>query len=125
MPSTTARGNYYKKKTKEWFEKRGYETQLTEFNCGRMIAPGKMIYVKKDVFSSDGISMNGKEIIFWNSKHSTSKDSERHVIGYGKEDYKRHNFPPFVKRQLVVWQLRRKEPEIIDCPLEIIKDKNE
>lgn len=114
MPSTTSRGNYYKKKSKEYYEGLGYETQITEFMCGRQIAPGKIIYRKKDVFSSDGISMNGEEIIFWNSKYSTSRDSEWHVIDEGTKDFQRHKFPPDIKRQLIVWKPRKKEPEIIN-----------
>lgn len=114
MPSTTQRGNYFKVKTKKYFEDLGYETQLTEFTCGRMIAPGKLIYVKKDVFSSDGISMNGKEIIFWNSKYSTSQDSEDVSVREGIKDFDKHKFPDCVKRQLVVWKLRVKKPQIID-----------
>lgn len=112
MASTTSRGNYYKKKTQEYFEKLGYETQITEFMCGRQIAPNKIIYVKKDVFSSDGISMNGKEIIFWNSKHTLTGDTAMEKWR-GKKGFETHNFPPFVQRQVVIWQPRQKIPTII------------
>lgn len=113
MASTTSRGNYYKKKTQAYYEKLGYETQITEFMCGRQIAPNKIIYVKKDVFSSDGISMNGKEIIFWNSKHTLTGNISNEKSS-GKKDFSRHKFPDFVKRQLVIWQPRQKQPTIIN-----------
>ena len=113
MASTTSRGNYYKKRTQQYYEKLGYETQITEFMCGRQIAPNKIIYIKKDVFSSDGISMNGEEIIFWNSKHTLTGNiaSEK---SSGKKNFARHRFPSTVKRQLVIWQPRQKIPTIIE-----------
>jgi len=116
MASTTSRGNYYKKKTQGYFEKLGYETQITEFMCGRMIAPGKIIYVKRDVFSSDGISMNGIEIIFWNSKHMTTGDKNNWdtQVRAAKKEFASHLFPSFVKRQIVMWEPKKK-PVIIDC----------
>lgn len=113
--STVSRGNYYKKSTQKWFEKRGYIVQLTEFVSARPIGGGKMIWIKKDVFGSDGIAMNGKEIIFWNAKsvaigtNTVSNEKSR-----GSINFKKYPFPPSVKRQLFIWQ-PRKQPVIIDC----------
>ena len=115
MASTVSKGNYYKRKTKEYFEKLGYYTEITEFMCGRQIAPNKIIYVKKDVFQSDGISTNGKDIIFWNSKHFTNDRSKIEQIRQGIKTYKKIPFPLSVKRQLVIWKPRSKIPQIIDC----------
>lgn len=108
MPSTTSRGNMYKKKTMEHFQMLGYVTQLTEFNTARHIGPNRVIYVKKDVFGADGISMNGKEIIFWNSKHDTVGRGLATVTRECKEEFAKYPFPPCVKRQLVYWQPRKK-----------------
>ena len=113
MASKVSRGSYYKKKTQAYYEKLGYETQITEFMCGRQIAPNKIIYVKKDVFSSDGISMNGKEIIFWNSKHTLTGDTAMEKWR-GSLAFNKHKFPDCVKRQLVIWQPRQKQPTIIN-----------
>ena len=112
MASTTSRGNYYKNKTKKYYEDLGYTTQITEFMCGRMI-PGRMIYVKKDVFGSDGISMNGKELIFWNSKHYTSEDSRRVQLNKAKKEFEQFPFPSNVKRVVAMWKPRARQPEII------------
>lgn len=112
MPSTTKRGNYYKRKTKEYYEKLGYTTQLTEFLTTRFIGAGKTIYVKKDVFGADGISMNGEEIIFWNSKHVTGTNTVSNEKWSGKKDFNKFPFPKCVKRQLVIWELRKK-PTIV------------
>lgn len=116
MASNVSRGNYYKRKTKEWLEKKGYTVQLTEFVSSRPIGGGKMLWTKKDVFGSDGIAMNGKEIIFWNAKATTND-----VIGgmyshkySGIAEYKKYPFPDCVKRHLYIWRPRQ-EPVIIDC----------
>ncbi len=114
MASTVSRGNYYKRKTKEYYESLGYTVQITEFTCGLKL-PGRMIYRKIDIFGSDGIAMNGKEIIFWNSK-ATTEDREQ---GVNKEKYKgrvefeKYPFPDCVKREVVIW-LPRQKPIIIN-----------
>jgi hypothetical protein len=115
MASTTSRGNYYKTKTKDYYEKLGYTTQITEFMCGRQIAPGKLIYQKRDVFGSDGISMNGEEIIFWNSKHCTTKDEKniKTQIRKAVNEFSKYPFPITVKRQIVMWEPRVKCPNVI------------
>jgi hypothetical protein len=114
MPSNSKRGNYYKVKTKKWFEKKGYTTQLTEFTTTRPIGGGKVIYVKKDVFGADGISMNGEEIIFWNSKSITTGRLSQEKSS-GKKDFSKFPFPDCVKRKLIIWEPRVKLPTIIDC----------
>jgi hypothetical protein len=113
MASTTSRGNMYKKKTMEYFQSLGYVTQLTEFMTARHIGPNRVIYIKKDVFGADGISMNGKEIIFWNSKHGTTASGLADSKASGKKDFNKFPFPPTVKRQIVFWEPRKK-PIIID-----------
>jgi hypothetical protein len=116
MTSTTSRGNYYKKRTKDYFEKLGYTVQLTEFMTTRPIGAGKFIYIKKDVFGSDGISMNGKEIIFWNSKHCATDDKNNidTQTRKAKKDFEKFPFPDCVKRQIIMWKPRKK-PDVIEC----------
>ena len=111
MASTTSRGNYYKRKSKEYYEKLGFTVQITEFMCA-LVIKGKCFYRKIDVFGADGISMNGKEIIFWNSKHTLGGDIrfEKHS---GKKDFNKYPFPECVKRQLIIWEPRKK-PTIIN-----------
>lgn len=108
MASTVQRGNYYKLRTRDMYEKAGYTTQLSEFTCGRLIGQGKMIFTKRDVFGSDGISMNGEEIIFWNSKHATTHESMQEQIRQAKKEYAKYPFPPGVKIQIVMWIPKQK-----------------
>lgn len=112
MPSTTSRGNYYKKRTKDYYEALGYTVQLTEFLTTRPIGGGKVIYVKKDVFGADGIAMNGEEIIFWNAKSTIAGRVAQEKSG-GKKDFAKYPFPKCVKLQLVIWEPRKK-PLVID-----------
>lgn len=109
MGSTTSRGNYYKRKSKEYYESLGYVVQLTEFACG-MIIKGRCIYRKIDIFGSDGIAMNGNEIIFWNSKATTPKvkDGVLKMKSSAKLEFEKYPFPKTVKRQAIIWQPREK-----------------
>ena len=114
--STVSRGNYYKVKTKKFLESKGFTVQLTEFVSSRPIGNGKMIWMKKDVFGSDGIAMNGIDIIFWNAK-ATTEDVTQGINKHksaGKMEFSKYPFPPCVKRQLYIWQ-PRKQPIVIDC----------
>lgn len=113
MSSTTSRGNAYKKKSQEYYQSLGYVTQLTEFTTARFVGPGKVIYVKKDVFGADGISMNGHEIIFWNSKHSTVPGMQQKYFAECRKEFHRFPFPKFVKLQMIYWEPRKK-PIIIN-----------
>jgi hypothetical protein len=112
VTSTNARGNYYKNKTRDWYQERGYTVQLTEFLTARPVGGGRIIYSKKDVFGSDGISMNGKEIIFWNSKAASSHRQVIDLKSKGKKEFGNYPFPECVKLQLVIWE-PRKSPVII------------
>lgn len=107
--STVSKGNYYKRKTKEYYEKLGYTVQLTEFTCATVIK-GRCFYRKIDIFGSDGISMNGNEIIFWNSKHCTTNDKNNidTQIRDAKKEFAKYPFPPFVKLVIVMWKPRQK-----------------
>lgn len=109
MVSTNSRGNYYKKKSKEYYESLGYTVQLTEFVTSRPIGGGKMIYGKKDVFGSDGIAMNGKEIIFWNSKSvADGTNSVANEKSRAKVEFQKYPFPDTIKKQAIIWQPRKK-----------------
>lgn len=114
MASTTGRGNYYKRKSKLYYESLGYTVQLTEFTCALMIGR-KCIYRKIDIFGSDGIAMNGKEIIFWNSKATTEdvKDGVAKMKSQAKMEFEKYPFPESVKRQAIIW-LPKKKPIIFE-----------
>lgn len=112
--STTSKGNYYKRKTKDWFEKQGYTVEICEFTYAVPIGGGRMIFKKKDILASDGIAYNKNEFILWNSKH-TSTGQIYYEKYSGKKDYRNIVVPDFIKKQLIIWQPRKKQPDIIEC----------
>jgi hypothetical protein len=121
----TQLGNFYKSKTREWFRKNGYACEYTEVLQGIYIPSktpgekGRILYRKKDLFGSDGIAMNGKEIIFWNSKGTSMNEPKSSNLYKGAREMQKYPFPDFVRRVLVVWKPRSKEPDIIK-----VEDKN-
>lgn len=108
MANRTSKGNYYKKKTKEMYEALGYTVQITEFMCGMIVGPGKVVYKKIDVFGSDGIAMNGTDIIFWNSKSTDGERSDSTMISETRNEFMSFPFPSSVKLQCVIWRPRQK-----------------
>lgn len=114
MASTVKRGNYYKRKSKLYYESLGYTVQLTEFMCATVIK-GRCFYRKIDIFGADGIAMNDKEIIFWNSKATTPevKDGVSKMKSSAKLEFEKYPFPKSVKLQAIIWQPKQK-PIIYD-----------
>lgn len=114
MASNVSKGNYYKRKTREWYQKQGYKVVLTEFAYSLHFAD-KVIWKKFDLLGSDGIAWNDKEFILWNSKATTEdvKDGVAKMKSAGKIEYEKHKLPDFLVKQVVVW-LPRKEPIIFN-----------
>lgn len=104
------KGDYYKIKTKKWFLSQGYQCEYLE-KLQRIYSKGKIFYIKKDLFYSDGLAINDKEIIFWNSKLN------RNHIAEGRNKYSLLNTPksPCIKKWLVIWKPRCANPDIIEC----------
>jgi hypothetical protein len=109
--SNSAKGNYYKLRTKKWLEAKGYSVAFME----RMMwipprNPGDtMIPIKKDQFGSDLLAVNQDEIIFVQVKFN------RGGISVGRREFARYVFPSFAQRWIVIWEPRAREPEIEDC----------
>jgi hypothetical protein len=103
--SRAQKGNYYKLKTKKWFLDKGYACEYLE-KMQRIFTKKGIIFIKKDVFGADGVAMNKDEIIFWNSKFGRSN------ISAGIKEFEQFPYPKSVKRWVVVWGLREREPEI-------------
>lgn len=111
--STTAKGNYYKRKTKKWFQERGYWTEYLE-SRQRIFAQGKVFFLVRDIVGADGISMNGKHVVFWQCKLGTKNIAE------AIKTFNKFPFPKCdeVQRWIIVWTMRVSEPEIIEVPFE-------
>lgn len=104
------KGNYYKVKTKKFFEKQGYKVEYLE-KLQRIFNPKtkQTFYIKRDLFASDLLMVNTEVIIFANV---TDK-------GHRSDRMKKLMAEPFpeckyIKRWIIYWELRAKEPTIIE-----------
>lgn len=105
----TNKGNYYKLKTKKWFIKKGYACEYLEKLQRIVTSSGDgVIYIKRDIFGADGLAMNQDDIIFWNSKLG------RKNIAQGLKEFAKFPYPTVVRRWVIVWEYRAREPEVIE-----------
>lgn len=112
--SNVSKGTYYKLRTKKWLLEKGYEAEYIE-RMQRIFAHGEIIYVKRDLFASDILAMNGKEMIFIQVKFNTAKGK----INEALRQFGEHKFPPGTKRWIVVWMKGDHEPEIVEFQEEL------
>jgi len=99
------KGNYYKVKTKAWLEEKGYYVDYLE-KVTRILKNGRLLTSKRDIVGADGLAMNKTEIIFWNSIYG--KQNLARTI----KNFLKYPFPSFVKRWVIIWEKRAKEPII-------------
>lgn len=110
------RGNYYKRRTKQWLEKKGYVVGYLE-RYRRFLKGRSIKYIREDIFGADLVAMNKEEIIFINSIFN-DKQRSAHVADHMK-GFLKYPYPPFVQRWIVVWSFKVKEPEIIEIENDI------
>lgn len=101
------RGNYYKYKTRKWFEAEGFFCEYLERNQ-RIYVNGKVIYIKRDLAGADGMAMKKDQLIFWQCKLN-----KKNIATAIKEFFK-YPYPPFIDRQIIVWTKRARGPEVIE-----------
>jgi hypothetical protein len=106
--SASAQGRKNNKMTRDWYRAQGYACEYTEVLRTIFAGPGKMFYQKNDLFSSDGVAMNGKEMIFWNAKGATQR--EEGTLGNALRKFNEFPFPDFIIREVVVWEPKQKTP---------------
>jgi hypothetical protein len=103
------KGNYYKLRSKKWFINKGYVCDIVE-KLQSIWVKGRVIYIKRDLFGSDLLAMNGEEMIFANSVFG-----KKNIASHIKEF---HNYPypksTKIKRWILSWELRAREPEITE-----------
>jgi len=105
-------GTQFRYKTKKWFQELGYSVEYLE-KYQNMFIKGRMIYIKQDLFGSDGIAMNGQQLIFWQCKSSEKNDFK---IKEAIRKFKEYPFPPFVDLWIIKWiKYNRKgvNPEVV------------
>jgi len=112
--SNSAKGNYYKLRTKKWLEAKGYAVAFMERVM--WIPPkepgGRMIPVKKDQFGADLLAVTATEIVFVQVKLN------RNNIAAGRHEFAKFTFPTTTQQWIVIWEPRQREPEIIEMERE-------
>jgi len=102
MASTRQRGRNTELKIKRRFESQGYQVQLAPM-------PTRWS-TQNDLFGLwDGISTNGTEIIFWQSKMNRSD-----TYGKALALHRAWVVPLGCRKLLFLWEPRKKEPEITE-----------
>ena len=101
------RGNYYRLKTKHFYEAEGYEVANAEVKKPMPIK-GRMVWIATDIFASDLIAMNGKEILFIQVK------TNRGDVSKAVAEFAKHQFPPTIRKIVVCWPERASVPEIFE-----------
>jgi hypothetical protein len=107
--STVSKGNYYRLKTKKFYEADGYEVVTSEIRKPMPIK-GKLIWISVDIFASDLIAMNGEDMLFIQVK------ANRGDVSKAVKEFEKHKFPPasIVRRMVVWWPERAKAPEVFE-----------
>lgn len=105
--SRVSKGNYYRLRTKKWFEKKGFWVETIE-KTQRIFVKGMVIFKKSDLAGADLLAMDGAQIIFANSVFG-----KKNVASHLKE-FAKYPYPAFVERWVVVWEKGWREPEIIE-----------
>lgn len=84
-------------------EKQGWTVENSEVNkiC---YFNGKLFAVHKDLFGSDLLAMNGKDVVFIQCKTHISDMSK------AVKEFQKYPFPDYIKKWIVRWELRKKEP---------------
>jgi len=113
MPSNRAKGSYNKLKTRKWYEQDGYTVYDLELKKSVWVK-SRIIYTNCDTAGADLLAMRAAiaddpgEIIFIQCKSNSSD------ISKATREFSRHPFPTFVKRHVVLWELRAREPKVIE-----------
>lgn len=104
--SNRSKGTYYANKTKKYFEDLGYQVVKAEVTKLAWIG-GHTIPIHTDIWGSDLIAMNAKEIIFIQVKtHKTD-------MSHAKREFDKIIWAKVVKKYIIRWELRARKPIII------------
>lgn len=102
------KGSYYRLKTKKWLEKDGFKVENLEISQRIFTKDKKVIFIKKDLWGADLLASNGVQLIVIQNK------ANKGDISKGIKELKSAPWPAFVKRWVVFWEYRAREPEIIE-----------
>jgi hypothetical protein len=107
MRSAAAKGSYYKARTKAYYEALGCQVAFLE---RMMVIPGpRPRYIKRDQFGADLLVIDDAGAILVQVK------SERTHLAAARKEFDKYPMPSTVRKWIVVWEPRGREPEVIPC----------
>lgn len=104
--SNRVKGAYYLRKSLDLLKEMGYQTMKLETNKMTFIK-GRAMWIHFDNFASDILAMNDKEIIFIQVKFLADGKFYNGLSNW-KAEFNKYKWPPFVKKQLWLWEPRKK-----------------
>lgn len=107
MSKIHAKGNYYRLKTKKWFQDLGYYCEYLEKRQRIITKTGRVINIARDVAGADGIAMNLDQMIFWQCKLNKSN------VAAAVKEFNKYPYPSSVDRWIIIWVPRAREPEVV------------
>ena len=112
MPSNSAKGAYYKARSKKVLESAGYNVADMEI-VRQVWTPRGMIATKRDQFGADLLAKNINETLYVQVK-STIRRAD---IASAKRAFEDAGpWPPSTRREIHVWKRGARAPEIVQCP---------
>lgn len=101
------KGNYYRKRTKDWLESEGYTVEIAEvaqrvYRRNKDTGELDVLYLKRDLWGADLVARNADHLIFIQVKSNPGD------ITRGIRQLSRGPWPPFVGRWVVYWPPRRR-----------------
>lgn len=101
-----SKGNYYKTKTARWYRQQGYDVASIEIVRRIVTKDNKVVFSKKDLWGGDLCASNKTEMIWIQVK------SNKAHISAGIKELIKAPLPPCIRKVVVYWPLRAREPEI-------------
>src|SRR3990167_1081199 len=111
MPSNAARGAAWKARSRRWLEAHGYVVVDLEI-VRNIFTPRGMFSHKRDQLGADLMGVNADGYLWVQVKGYTVK---RPSLAKGRRDFAAFPKPPWTKKVIMLWKLRAREPEIVEC----------
>jgi len=112
MPSNSARGARYKKRSKDWCKKHGHP--VLDLELVRVVHTDEgMFPTKRDQMGSDLQYLTRAGVTFLQVKGGGKPTKE--LLRQAQKEFDEHAFPANVRLELHVWRPGARAPEIIEC----------
>jgi len=108
VPSAAEKGAYYKRRTKQYLERQGYQVAYLEQVLWVWTPKGR-VPVKRDQFASDLLAVDTRDVVFIQVRGGVSR---RDQLAKARDGFGQFAFPIGTQQWIVMWKPRAREPEI-------------